>query len=208
MNSRILKPFGPTILHSKIPEKIINGLNQYVDEIINDEKKSNSLNYGNKLAGDVTQEFILEHDFVNKLGWNDFLAGCVYHWIDKELNQKITKFSLIETWIVRQFENEYNPVHWHSGHLSGAGYLKVPSDLGAYVQDKEGNYLGGNLNLIHGSTQFLSRSVFSIKPIVGDFYFFPSYLMHTVYPFKNTKEERRSISFNALIDDKIFNLTT
>ena len=29
--------------------------------------------------------------------------------------------------------------------------------------------------------------------------------MHTVYPFKGTDEERRSISFNAQIDDEIYN---
>jgi len=29
--------------------------------------------------------------------------------------------------------------------------------------------------------------------------------MHTVYPFNGTKEERRSISFNAKIDEKLFN---
>ena len=51
-----------------------------------------------------------------------------------------------------------------------------------------------------GTTSFIA------KPKVGDFYFFPHYLMHTVYPFKGTKEERRSISFNGLIDNKIFNI--
>ena len=39
---------------------------------------------------------------------------------------KITKFNLIDSWVVRQFKNEYNPIHWHSGHISGVGYLKVP----------------------------------------------------------------------------------
>ena len=52
----------------------------------------------------------------------------------------------------------------------------------------------------------MSNSVFKIKPKVGDFYFFPNYLMHTVYPFKDTNEERRSISFNAYIDEDIFNV--
>ena len=55
---------------------------------------------------------------------------------------------------------------------------------------------------------FLSESYLSIKPEVGDFYFFPHYLMHTVYPFKGTKDERRSISFNAKVDDEIFNVYT
>ena len=76
------------------------------------------------------------------------------------------------------------------------------------MQDDKGNkeYLGGRLTLVHGVKQFLSNAKLQIKPEVGDFYFFPHYLMHTVYPFKGTDDERRSISFNALIDDKIFNV--
>mgnify|MGYP001185214129 FL=1 len=53
---------------------------------------------------------------------------------------------------------------------------------------------------------FSSQSVMSIKPEVGLFYFFPNYLMHAVFPFKGTDEERRSISFNANIDDDIYNV--
>ena len=67
-------------------------------------------------------------------------------------------------------------------------------------------YPGGNLNLIHGSRMFLSQSSLFIKPEVGDFYFFPHYMMHLVYPFKDSTEERRSISFNAKIDEEIFNV--
>ena len=52
----------------------------------------------------------------------------------------------------------------------------------------------------------MSDSLFKITPLVGDFYIFPHYLMHTVYPFKDTDEERRSISFNAVIDEKIFDV--
>jgi hypothetical protein len=205
MQLKIVKPFGPSVMQSQIPEKLINDLNDYVDEIIKDQEKSNKLDFGNKLAGDVTQEFRLEKDFAKNVGWIDYLAKCVYSWIEKELNLKITKFELLESWIVRQFENEYNPVHYHSGHVSGAGYLKVPKNLGKFIQNKDKQFQGGDLNLIHGSRQFLSRSIFPIKPKVGDFYFFPNYLMHTVYPFNGTAEERRSISFNANIDEKIFN---
>ena len=121
--------------------------------------------------------------------------------------KKITKFNLIDSWIVRQFKDEYNPVHWHGGHVSGAGFLKVPDTLGTHYQDKgDKEYLGGTLNLIHGSRQFLSNAKLKIIPKEGDFYFFPHYLMHTVYPFKGTDDERRSISFNAFIDENIFDV--
>ena len=42
--------------------------------------------------------------------------------------------------------------------------------------------------------------------IIAIFYFFPNYMMHTVYPFRGTDEERRSISFNAFIDEDIYNV--
>ena len=107
---------------------------------------------------------------------------------------------------MRQFKNEYNPTHWHSGHISGAGFLKVPKTLGKYVQEKNKDYYGGALQLINGSRMFLSPSVEKIVPKVGDFYFFPHYLMHSVFPFNGTDEERRSISFNAKIDESIYNV--
>ena len=57
-----------------------------------------------------------------------------------------------------------------------------------------------------GSKMFNSTSVLNIEPKIGDFYLFPNYLMHTVFPFKGTDEERRSISFNASIDEDIYNV--
>ena len=208
MDAGILKPFGPSILKAKIPEEIIEKLNNYVDQIIDNNEQSKSLNYGNALAGDVTQEFKLEQKFAIDSGWANFLAKCTKQWIEYIYNNKITEFKLIESWVVRQFKDEYNPVHWHNGHISGAGFLKVPESFGSFTQEQKNNkkYMGGSLNLIHGSKQFLSASVYSIKPKVGDFYFFPNYLMHTVYPFKGTDQERRSISFNAFINENIYNV--
>ena len=203
----LLKPFGPSIFKAEMPLKLVESLNLYVDEILEDKKKSSELDHGQKLTGDVTQEFRLDVDFIKKSGWGEFLMKCSGTWLQTELKKKITKFELLNSWVVRQFENEYNPTHFHGGHISGAGFLKVPSSLGDYKQSKENmDYVGGRLQLIHGSRQFLSQSVVDIKPKVGDFYFFPNYLMHAVFPFKNSNEERRSISFNAKIDDNLYDV--
>ena len=207
VNYKIFKHFGPSILKVKIPQHIINNLNNYVDQTISDDKKIQKQDLGETLVGDVTQEFFLEQDIMEKSGWGNFLASCVSNWINMEMEKKITKFKIRKSWVVRQFKNEYNPTHWHSGHISGAGFLKVPDTLGKHVQNKEKKiYRGGNLQLIHGSKMFLSEATFNITPRVGDFYFFPNYMLHTVFPFKDTNEERRSISFNADIDDEIYNV--
>ena len=204
---KILRTFSPSVLKVKIPENIVNSLNDYIEKIINDKEKTKKLDVGKGLVGDVTQEFLIEQTTMKETGWGNFLSACVSKWIEIELNKKITKFEIKNSWVVRQFKNEYNPTHWHSGHISGAGFLKVPSSFGKHIQDKEGKeYRGGNLQLIHGSRMFLSHSVMNITPKVGDFYFFPNYMMHTVFPFKDSNEERRSISFNATIDDEIYNV--
>mgnify|MGYP001807915332 FL=1 len=207
INYQNIKIFGPAIFKVKIPEIIVERLNNHIDKIINDKEKSEKLNYGESLVGDVTQEFLLEKEIAEKSGWLDFLAKCTKIYIELNEEKKISEFNLIKTWVVRQFENEYNPTHWHGGHVSGAGFLKIPKSLGKHTQNKlSKQYRGGNLQLIHGSRMFMSPSTYNIIPEVGDFYIFPNYLMHTVFPFKNSKEERRSISFNAAVDNKIYNV--
>ena len=207
LDIRIIKNFGPSVLKVTIPKNIVDLINQYIDGLVNDKEKTKILNAGENLVGDVTQEFSLEDEFIKKSGWYVFLASCVNKWIEFETKEKVKKFEILNSWVVRQFSNEYNPTHWHSGHISGAGFLKVPSSFGKHTQNKKGiKYKGGNLQLIHGSRMFLCKSTLNIVPAVGDFYFFPNYLMHTVFPFKDTNEERRSISFNAIIDEDIYNV--
>ena len=202
-----LRVLGPAILKVKIPDDILNKLNEYIDKIINDDSKLKKLNYGEALVGDVTQEFLLEVEFVKSSGWLEFLGNSCKIYAELNEGKKISKFNLLKTWVVRQFQNEYNPTHWHGGHISGAGFLKVPKSLGQSTQQKRSKkYRGGNLQLIHGARMFTCPSTFNITPEVGDFYLFPNYLMHTVFPFKGTDEERRSISFNASIDEDIYNV--
>ena len=203
---KVIKPFGPSIARVKMPNDLIDNLNKYIENIILDKKKSKDLDNGNTLAGHVTQELKLEENFLSSSGFLKFLVSSVSSWIKISENKEIKEFKMIKSWVVRQFQNEYNPVHWHGGHISGVGYLKVPSSLGNNPQKNKKYNNNGKIELLHGSKQFLSGSSLSITPEVGYFYFFPHYLMHAVYPFYGTDEERRSVSFNAFIDEKIFNV--
>ena len=40
MNLEIIKPFGPSIAKVKIPDNIVNEMNDYTDNIINNKSKS------------------------------------------------------------------------------------------------------------------------------------------------------------------------
>ena len=198
-NFEVLKPFGPSIVKIKMPNQLVERINEYVDLVIKDEQKIKKLDEGDKLIGKVQQEFLMEVDFMKKIKWAEFLAYYVSNWAKKELKREVKDFKLLKSWVVRQFQNDYNPVHWHTGDISGVGYLKVPTHLGATSQPDKKTNENGKLQLIFGSPSLFSKSTFLVKPEKGDFYLFPNYLMHTVYPFTGTDEERRSISFNAKI---------
>ena len=88
LDSRVIKNFGPSVLKVKIPQKIVENINSYIDKIILDKKKAESLNAGDNLVGDVTHEFNLEQKFMKESGWDVFLASCVNKWIEFETKKK------------------------------------------------------------------------------------------------------------------------
>ena len=59
-NFKIIKRFGPSVLKVRIPISIVNKLNKYIDDVVKSKSKSNKLDYGESLVGDVSQEFRLE----------------------------------------------------------------------------------------------------------------------------------------------------
>ena len=196
----MIKPFGPSIIKLKLPETIISQMNEYVDNILKEEMKLKELDHGSQLAGNVSQEILLETEFMKKINWVGFIGLACDEWLKKTNGKQLKDLALIKSWIVRQFKHEYNPVHHHAGHISGVGYLKVPRDFGGSFNKDKARNSNGNLVFIHGSANLFSNATFTIKPELGDFYMFPNYLQHAVYPFTGTDEERRSVSFNAILD--------
>jgi len=159
------------------------------------------LNYSKKLVGQVKQEISLPNSFIKK-NLDKIISKNIKDFINKTLGKKPTIVKIKNFWVVRQFSNEYNPIHFHDGHISGVGYLKIPK----FLHSKKRNLkINGTIDFINGSKMFLSDSIYNHSPKVGDVLLFPNYLMHTVYPF-TAKGERRSFSFNVEIDKKIANV--
>ena len=134
---QILRPFGPSIVKLSIPDDLVKKLNDYTDRIILDEEKIKKLDHSNQLAGKVKQEFLLENEFMQEIKWGEFLAKAIKVWLQNDSNKELKSIDIIRCWIVRQFQNEYNPVHLHSGHISGVGYLKVPKSFGTVSEKKK-----------------------------------------------------------------------
>ena len=198
---KLLSPFGPKIALIKIPKIMINKINYEVDKILDDKKRLRKSDYSKKLVGHVQQEIQLDKKFIQK-NLLKFISINVKKYIKKCTQKDVKKISLINLWVVRQFKNEYNPIHFHSGNISGVGYLKIPKNI---TKSRKKLKTNGTIDFIHGSKSFLNNSLFNHNPKVGDMILFPNYLMHTAYPFKRDGE-RRSFSFNLDIDKKTFDI--
>ena len=64
---KVLSPFGPKIAVIKIPLNLVKKINDEVESIIKDKKKSKSNDYSKKLVGQVEQEIELKNKFIKKI---------------------------------------------------------------------------------------------------------------------------------------------
>ena len=200
---KILSPFGPKIAKLKLPQFLIKKINEEIDKILLKKKLIKKLDYSKKLVGQVKQEFQLPKAFVKK-NLEKVITKEVKNYIKKTTGKNTSKVNIKNFWVVRQFNNEYNPIHFHDGHISGVGYLKIPSFRSS---SKKLVKTDGSIDFISGNKMLLSESIHNHQPKTGDVILFPHYLMHTAYPFKSNGE-RRSFSFNLEIDQKIANVFT
>ena len=191
---KIFRAFGPTIGRSKLSKKIITLLNTHIDK----SQLSKKNDYSSKLASQIQNEIKISTAIVNKSLSKELIKNIKIY-LNKSDVKKIKEIKIINLWIVRQLKNEYNPIHYHEGQLSGVGYLKIPKDMNQnkFVKNKKFK-TNGTIDFINGQTNFLSKSIYNLNPKLGDLLIFPNYLMHTAYPF-NVDGERRSFSFNAKI---------
>ena len=67
----------------------------FLKELIKDEERAKKQNVGKILAGNVTQEFVLEKDFAEESGWTNFLKNGAVNWINFSTNKKITNHARI-----------------------------------------------------------------------------------------------------------------
>jgi uncharacterized protein (TIGR02466 family) len=194
---KTFRAFGPTLGKGKLSKKILKVINTHVDKTVISKKND----YSSKLVSQIKDEVKLNDAFIKK-NLSKELIKNIKKYLEVSGVPNIKEVKIIKLWVVRQFKNEYNPIHYHSGQLSGVGYLKIPKNMNQnkVVKNKKVK-TNGTIDFINGQKNFLSKSIYNLNPKIGDLLIFPNYLMHAAYPF-NVDGERRSFSFNAKITFK------
>ena len=194
MSMKTFRAFGPTLSKGRLSKKIILTINNFIDNTT----ISKNNDYSSKLASQIKDEIKLSNVFITKNISKELIKNIKEYLKKSEVN-KIKEIKIINVWVVKQFKNEYNPIHYHEGQISGVGYLKIPKNMNQNKMLKNKKIkTNGTIDFINGQKNFLSKSIYNLNPKVKDLLIFPNYLMHSAYPF-NVDGERRSFSFNARI---------
>ena len=194
MSMKTFRAFGPTLSKGRLSKKIILTINNFIDNTT----ISKNNDYSSKLASQIKDEIKLSTVFVEKHLSRELIKN-IKEYLKKSGVDKIKDVKLINVWVVKQFKNEYNPIHYHDGQISGVGYLKIPKNMNQNkILNNKKIKTNGTIDFINGQKNFLSKSIYNLNPKVRDLLIFPNYLMHSAYPF-NVDGERRSFSFNAKI---------
>ena len=163
------------------------------------------------LAGNIYESYGL----TDKNDWFfTHTVGPLIQRYEKEFGDQVSRmpyrirhpFYLNGFWVNYQRQNEFNPLHDHTGVYSFVIWLKLPVEFA----DQNRNPISSHSNTRNISAfQFLYLDMLGGhetylyelgKAWEGTMLFFPSKLNHQVYPFLNCEEERISISGNILLN--------
>ena len=206
---KVEKHFGPYFASCFLPQDALDALIKMSDELLSNKLTES---HGDSLAGVIDKEIKVYKSDMDKAGVDQLIESCVRSYVvhcAKQHNffkEDYTFSSKINSaWIVSQYENEYNPMHNHTGcDISAVIYLKTPDVKGRRnIESKKGKHDNdGDISFVHSATgqrnfDVFEKGVTNITPSPGLMVMFPSYLIHTVYPFIG-EGERRCLPFNAV----------
>jgi len=89
---------------------------------------------------------------------------------------------LVSAWTIKQQQGHYQALHSHQAHISGNIYLDFP-DLDPDANESDGS-LEFSLPVVRNPATFHFVDQWRFKPQVGKMVMFPSYIPHTVYPWR------------------------
>jgi len=225
-NVRLFNPFGPNMLYMSLNNntiqeilKVVNDLSSQQDikdeldasgQIIKgsnaEENQKNSIVNGeiypippefqekkyNNIIYTVLSNLTLSYGHIANSHVQDDIAlrGDLdaIEEIKKENDTLIPQVN--DVWYVKLKEGDFHILHEHSASgsiVSGAIYLDVPDVL--YPQGKITWIPPGNGNTMYNGE-------WGIQPKNGDVFMWPSWMRHTVYPFRG-EGERIMLSFNS-----------
>jgi len=204
------------LLEAWMPDAMVSGLNTYLDELMEQEDR---ISHAGTLVGQIGhgQQLTMDHndpklaDFCQMSGIlaTEYLKN--FGSTGNNIGER--QVGIDELWSVHSYERDYNPIHDHGTKtimgISCTSWTKVPEQIldqptagsPEYSLYNASGDSDGCLAFNYGINSLLDverlrpPQSFVIKPEVGKYLMFPSWLQHMVYPFEGDGE-RRTVAAN------------
>jgi len=204
------------LLEAWMPDAMVSGLNTYLDELMEQEDR---ISHAGTLVGQIGhgQQLTMDHndpklaDFCQMSGIlaTEYLKN--FGSTGNNIGER--QVGIDELWSVHSYERDYNPIHDHGTKtimgISCTSWTKVPEQIldqptagsPEYSLYNASGDSDGCLAFNYGINSLLDverlrpPQSFVIKPEVGKYLMFPSWLQHMVYPFEG-EGERRTVAAN------------
>ena len=142
------------VLHFTVPEIILNDLNNFTEEILEDKQYHDKRNAEPFLAADIRQQYFLNQNDPRVFRYCDWQQAKAVEYIEAYVEQtKMVSSSggypdceikTEDIWSVHSFESEYNPIHSHNvktGYgLATVTYTKLPESMKIHKPEDEARY--------------------------------------------------------------------
>lgn len=187
------------ILHSRMSDSIVSDVANYMDTVNNNSADKDLVA---NISGDQS-EMDLNNPLMHK--YRDKLLKSAQDYIKIHTNEIYT-VGVQASWSVKMNSGDFNPIHKHDvdtpSGLATICYIKVPKNINNSLKDGCLDFTW-NRETADRWDMFEQRESTTVLPVVGDYYVFPKWLNHTVYPYRGD-EDRWSIQSNLFIfkDDK------
>lgn len=181
--------FNPTVMavddvtaeqYSRLRE-IVNAAHEHNEH--NDEGDPNISIRGGQQVQVVPNEFKLDTSFLSQ-----YIEERCQAYIDNIIKTSGVsdlngyKPMLVSAWTIKQTAGDYQALHNHEAHISGNIYMDVPLlDEGSKSSDANIEF---RLPVIRNPAHFVFTDQWRFKPEPLKMIMFPSYVSHTVYPWK------------------------
>lgn len=181
--------FNPTVMavddvtaeqYSKLRE-IVNTAHEHSEH--NDEGNPDISIRGGQQVQVVPNEFKLDTSFLSQ-----YIEERCQAYIDNIIKTSGVgdlygyKPVLVSAWTIKQTSGDYQSLHNHEAHISGNIYMDVPLlDEGSKSSDANIEF---RLPVIRNPAHFVFTDQWRFKPEPLKMILFPSYIPHTVYPWK------------------------
>ena len=165
----LFTPFGPRIMRSSIPQNIVDLVNEKADSILEDDQKSNDLDYSANLAGNVKKEVALSLGEVKSLETviNKLVTEYIMKTVADQFKPENTNMTY-SSWVVSQYAGDFNPMHIHDSRLSGVFFLKVPPGYEEEYRREDHYPSVGCLEFLGSVPNTFSKHNWMIKPQISD----------------------------------------